>query len=148
MSYPLDLRAARRAARLTVPDACALVGCHRTTWTRQESGASAVNRGWYQLLIILAGRLPWSGWGDWEMVGGLLYPPQWASGLSPDQVASVFFLRQAFERRLGPSDAETSRLPAPCDIQTGRSPAASTPRAPTFDLPAAGHAAGLQPARR
>jgi len=71
-----DLLYARMEARLTPAEAAALVGCDRTTWRRQERGQARVNAGWWRLLKILAGEMPWPGWEGWSVVGGALYAPE------------------------------------------------------------------------
>ncbi|EXJ14277.1 hypothetical protein [Imhoffiella purpurea] len=48
-----------------------------------------------RLLAILAGFIPWTGWDDWEMHRGYLFPPGFSRhGITPGQVQAVVFYRQ------------------------------------------------------
>ncbi|MFD2114135.1 hypothetical protein, partial [Thiorhodococcus fuscus] len=48
-----------------------------------------------RLLAILAGYVPWTGWDDWEMHNGYLFPPGYSrNGITPGQFQALLFYRQ------------------------------------------------------
>jgi hypothetical protein len=52
-----------------------------------------------RLLSIMAGYLPWSGWSDWEMHRGFLFPPGYVRhGLSPGDVLAIPYTMQLLSR--------------------------------------------------
>ena len=86
-----DLAEARWLARLTVPEAADLAGLHRTTYARQENGASRVSLAVYRLFSCRAGDLPDPAFAGWSMGQGQLWTPEsWS--LSPGEIRAIPYL--------------------------------------------------------
>ncbi|GAB4348053.1 MAG: hypothetical protein Kow006_08370 [Gammaproteobacteria bacterium] len=48
-----------------------------------------------RLLAILGGYVPWRGWENWEVHGGLLFPPGYSRhGIAPGDILALPFLHQ------------------------------------------------------
>lgn len=82
---PGDLYNARRQARLSRDQAADLAGIHRTTYHRQESGASRPSLAVYRLILTRAGFLPDAEWYGWRLFNGNLYTPEGVS-YSPGEI--------------------------------------------------------------
>ncbi|MEW8131490.1 MAG: helix-turn-helix domain-containing protein [Candidatus Thiodiazotropha endolucinida] len=93
---------ARENARLTLETAAELCGCHRTTYTRMESGSSKVNVACFRLLMMAAGWLP-APFEGWSIGQGKLWSPEDVS-FEPGEIKAIPYLYAIiadYERELG-----------------------------------------------
>ncbi len=118
----LDLVYARLHAGLTVDQACALTGRHRTTWRRMERGETRVDRACLVLLELLAGELgvldaTWSGWRI-SRFDGLLYSPALRDGFRPADVHRLPWLLQLVRLEANDEEPGTDALgPVACGVR-------------------------------
>jgi len=84
------LRNLQYSLRYTNQQAADFVGVSKETYRRwrtdRKPNVSAV-----KLLSVMAGKVPWTGWENWEVHNGLLFPPQYSKGLSPGQIMAMHY---------------------------------------------------------
>ena len=111
----------QRRLRITNDQTAQICGVSPATyyrWKRDLKPSLAA----VKLLAILAGYVPWSGWENWEMDNGYLFPPGYSKqGISPgDWFALVFQYQLVSELRRKNKELEaqlqkvlSDRSPAP-----------------------------------
>lgn len=93
---------ARRNAKLTPDTAADICGCHRTTYSRMESGSSKVNVSCFRLIMMVAGWLP-APFEGWSIGQGKLWTPEDVS-FEPGEIRAIPYLYAIiadYERELG-----------------------------------------------
>ena len=99
---PSDFTSFFVEANLTNQQAADFVGVSQETYRRWRTDRKP-NVAAVKLMSVMAGKLPWTGWENWEVHNGLLFPPQYTKGISPGQIMAIPYQRQLvaeLERRV------------------------------------------------
>jgi hypothetical protein len=101
------LRASQHRCRMTDKQAASFLGVSPETYRRWRTDRKP-NLAAVKLMAVMAGYVPWSGWEDWEVHGGRLFPPGYTKhGFTPGDLFSITFLRQSVQAyRLRVEDLE------------------------------------------
>jgi len=89
------LHALQHRCKMTDKQSASFLGVSPETYRRwrtdRKPSLAAV-----KLMAIMAGYVPWTGWENWEVHGGQLFPPGYTRhGFTPGDIFSITFLRQS-----------------------------------------------------
>jgi len=84
------LRNLQYRLRYTNQQAADFVGVSKETYRRWRTDRKP-NVAAVKLLSVMAGKVPWVAWENWEVHNGFLFAPQYSKGLSPGQIMAMHY---------------------------------------------------------